>query len=317
MQFDQDTIKELAVYSVQQFVSNKVPLDKSIADKARSLKLNEEQVRRVVESTNVIAFLKLREGAEDKTFEFEVASLEGVMHYLLSTSTERSYVDVTPDEPVIEKVAFEVSPEIPEDQSHQTLYRAYHIVRAELEKVAQDHYHCVSDLERYVPALVKQANWQSRLEFAAGDDFERIMNAFGKSGFEKVASVENHVFVGKELEVANRVVSLIKQAAELQSKKAQFEAMEKKAFLGLGKLLGAAKFVAKDPIAGAAAAVTAGPAAAAGAAVKGAKFMTKSLKRSAMGLGGAATVALSATSYTPKINNRTGLPNDVLNNIYH
>ena len=95
MQFDQDTIKELAVYSVQQFISNKVPLDESIAEKARSLKLNEDQVRRVVESTNVIAFLKLREGAEDKTFEFEVASFPGVMDYLLRTSTERGYVDVS------------------------------------------------------------------------------------------------------------------------------------------------------------------------------------------------------------------------------
>ena len=50
MQFDQDTIKDLAVYAVQQFVSNQVPLNESIAEKARGLQLNEDQVRRVVES---------------------------------------------------------------------------------------------------------------------------------------------------------------------------------------------------------------------------------------------------------------------------
>lgn len=317
MQFDQDTIKDLAVYAVQQFVSNQVPLNESIAEKARGLQLNEDQVRRVVESTNVIAFLKLREGAEDKTFEFEVASFPGVMECLLGTSTSRGYVDLTPEEPAIEKAAFDTSYEVPVDQSHQTLFKAHQHIRAELEKTAQEHYNCVSDLERFVPMLVKQANWQERLEHVAGRDFNRIMTAFGKSGFEKVASTQNLVFVGKELEVASHVVSLIKQAAELQAERANLETMEKKALLGLGKLLSAAKFFAKDPIAGTAAAVTAVPAMAAGAGIKAGKVAGRSFKKSAIGVGAAVTAGLSAVTYTPKINNRTGRPNDVLNNIYN
>lgn len=317
MQFDQDTIKDLAVYAVQKFISNQVPLNESIAEKARGLQLNEDQVRRVVESTNVIAFLKLREGAEDKTFEFEVASFQGVMDSLLGHSTDRGYVDLVGDEPAIEKAAFDTSYEVPEDQSHQTLFKAHQHVRAQLEKTAQEHYNCVSDLERFVPILVKQANWQERLEHVAGDDFNRIMTAFGKSGFEKSAGVQNLVFVGKELEVANHVVSLIKQAAVLQSEKSNLEALEKKAFLGLGKLLGAAKFFAKDPIAGTAAAITAVPAMAAGAGIKAGKIASRSFKKSAIGLGAVATAGISAATYTPKINQRTGRPNDVLNNIYN
>lgn len=317
MQFDQDTIKDLAVYAVQQFVSNQVPLNESIAEKARGLQLNEDQVRRVVESTNVIAFLKLREGAEDKTFEFEVASFPGVMDCLMGHSTNRGYVDLTPEEPVLEKAAFDTSYEVPVDQSHQTLFKAHQHVRAQLEKTAQEHYNCVSDLERFVPILVKQANWQERLEHVSGSDFNRIMTAFGKSGFEKSASTQNLVFVGKELEVASHVVSLIKQAAELQTERANLETMEKKAFLGLGKLLGAAKFFAKDPIAGVAAAVTAVPAMAAGAGIKAGKIAGRSFKKSAIGIGALATAGVSAASYTPKINNRTGRPNDVLNNIYN
>lgn len=325
MQFDQDTIKELAVYSVQQFISNQVPLDESIAEKARALQLNEDQVRRVVESTNVIAFLKLREGASDKTFEFEVASFPGVMNALMGSGTSRGYVDVTTPEPSLEKAAFDVSAEVPEDQSHQTLYKAHAHARAELEKVAQEHYNCVSDLERFVPALVKQAYWQERLECAAGSDFDRIMTAFGKSGFEKSASLANRVFVGKELEVANHVVDLIKQAAEFQGRKANLEEMEKKAFLALaaralGGLargsLGVAKSFAKDPLAGAAAAATAIPAAAAGLGLKAAKGATKTFKRSAIGLGALTTAAITSATYTPKTNQRTGRPNDVLNNIY-
>jgi hypothetical protein len=190
-------------------------------------------------------------------------------------------------------------------------------VRAELEKVAQEHYNCVADLERFVPILVKQANWQERLEHVSGSDFDRIITAFGKSGFEKSASLQDLVFVGKELEVAGHVFDLIKQAAELQTKRANLETMEKKALLGLGKLLSAAKFFAKDPIAGTAAAITAVPAMAAGAGIKAGKIAGKTFKRSAIGVGAVATAGLSAATYTPKINKRTGRPNDVLNNIYN
>lgn len=337
MQFDQDTIKELSVYAVQQFVSNKVPLDVSIAEKAKSLKLNEDQVKRVVESTNVIAFLKLRDGAEDKTFEFQVASFPGVMSALLGDFQEKAYVDVAgPESSTLDKTAFVVTPEIPEDQKIQTLYKAAAHLRANLEKVAQEHYNCVSDLERAIPVLVKQAHWQERLEVAAKGDFDRIMTAFGKSGFEKVASLQDMVFVGKELEVATSVVGLIKQAAELQAKRSELESMEKKAGAILGKLLGMGKSVvggaasfAKDPVQGLARATTYAPVAAARASFKAARAVaTKKVvdpanpgktmykMRGVIGAGAAATAGISAASYTPPVNQRTGRPNDVWSNIY-
>lgn len=335
MQFDQDTIKELSVYAVQQFVSNKVPLDVSIAEKAKSLKLNEDQVKRVVESTNVIAFLKLRDGAEDKTFEFQVASFPGVMDAILGNFQDRAYVDVTgPENQGIDKVAFEVASEIPEDQRHQTLFKAAAHIRADLEKVAQEHYNCVSALERSIPVLVKQAHWQERLEVAAKEDFERIMSAFGKSGFEKSASMKDMVFVGRELEVANSVVGLIKQAAELQTKRSELESMEKKAASILGKLLGMGKSVvggaasfAQNPIKGLATAATYVPTAAGKAAFKaGRGAITKKVStpggksayklRSGIGAGATVTAGISAATYTPPVNQRTGRSNDVWSNIY-
>jgi hypothetical protein len=337
MQFDQDTIKELSVYAVQQFVSNKVPLDVSIAEKAKSLKLNEDQVKRVVESTNVIAFLKLRDGAEDKTFEFQVASFPGVMDAILGNFQDRAYVDVTgPECSTLDKVAFSVTSEIPEDQRHQTLFKVAAHLKADLEKVAQEHYNCVSDLERAIPVLVKQAHWQERLEFAAKEDFDRIMTAFGKSGFEKAASLNDMVFVGRELEVATAVVSLIKQAAELQTKRSELEDLEKKAGFALGKLLGMGKSVvggasafAKDPVKGLASAATYVPTAAASGTFKAARAIvakkipdpTNAAKhtyklRNRIGLGAVATVGISAASYTPPVNQRTGRSNDVWSNIY-
>jgi len=347
MQFDQDTIRDLSVYAVQKFVSNHTPLDVSIAEKARSLHLNEDQVRRVVESTNTIAFLKLREGAEDKTFEFEVASFPGVMGALAATSPSRGYVDLPTSETTMDKVAFVVIPEVPLDQSHQCLSRALYQTRAELEKVAQEHYNCVSDLERLVPILVKQADWQERLEQTAGNDFDRILSAFGKSGFEKSANEKDMVFVGKELEVARGVVDLIKQAGVLQVRKAELEGLEKKAGIGMKSLFNAAKSFVKNPVASpvtgavvnggirtagglkgagksllhdplqaTAKAAVAIPAAAIGAGIRGGVAAGSKISKSKWGIAGAVGAVGSVAAYTPNTNQRTGRPNDVWNNIY-
>lgn len=322
MNFDQDTIKDLAVYAVQQFVSNQVPLDDSIAEKARALNLNEDQVKRVIESTNVIAFLKLREGAEDKTFEFQVASFPGVMDSLLRMDSDSSYIDTSEPEDAIEKVAFDVSAEVPADQAHQVLSKSLYHIRAEIEKVAQDQYNCAFDLEKLVPQLVKQANWQERLQTVTQPaEFERIMGAFNKSGFEKSASYGDYVFVGKELETARKVVDLIKQASELPAKRKELEAMEKKAVLALGKFALAAGKAAKDIALHPIRSIASGAGTAVGlgtrAAVKGVSEAFKTAKRTKMGVMGVGGLALTSATYQPKINPHTGRPDDVWNNIYH
>lgn len=322
MHFDQDTIRELAVYAVQQFVSNQVPLDESIAEKARSLRLNEDQVRRVVESTNVIAFLKLREGAEDKTFEFQVASFPGVMEALLGSGTSRGYVDVAGPENVIEKTAFEVRAEVPQEQAYQVLSKSLYHIRGELEKVAQDIYNCTFDLERLVPTLVKQANWQERLEtVTTPEEFSRIMNAFGKSGFEKSASLQDLVFVGKELEVATRVVELIKSAGEFSQKRTELEALEKKAASVVGKLMEGAARTAKNavlhPLRAVTATAVAIPTAAIGVAGRGIKNVGTSVNKTKFGLTGVGGLALASATYEPKMNPRTGRVDDVWKNIYN
>lgn len=378
MQFDQDTIKDIAVHCVQRFVSDKTPLDVSIAEKAKSFQLNEEQVRRVVEATNTIAFLKLRDGASDKTFEFQVASFQGVMNALVGAPSTHGYVLMDSDEePSLSKQASEseYSVDLSDDQKHLLLGKHLHHVRGEMEKVALDYFGVTADLEKYVFALTKQANWQERLEKAANKDFDKIMSVFGNNGFEKKASLEDIIFVGKELEVANSVVSLIKQASELSVRKSELETMEKRAWAALASLVGkglrgirgtpkvkgvmsgsggvvsgangvggkpglgesiyqsstktakAASGIGKDPLkatahtasalaGGMATAATAPIGAAIGAGIRGGAYAVKRVRKTALGTAGVAGMALSAATYQPKINERTGRPNDVWANIY-
>lgn len=322
MQFDQDTIRELSVHAVQQFVSNGTPLDTSIAEKAKALRLSEEQVRRVVEATNVIAFLKLREQAEDKTFEFEVSSFDGVMSKILEPTAGTHVLKAGPD---IEKVAstpFTIPLEIPDENLHAYLAGELYRIRGSLEKVAFENHYVRFDLEKAVQALVKQADWQERLSVVASqEDFDRIRTVLcAGSGMEKSASLRDLVFVGKELEVAKAVVDHIKQASVLSARQGELEAMEKKAFAALASMAArAAKVVVPKKPSGSRVAGAAGWTA--GALGKGAfkagKSVVNTVSKSKMGVLGAAGLATAPMMYKPKINPHTGLENDVWKTLYN
>lgn len=326
MQFDQDTIRELSVYAVQQFVSTGTPLDSSIAERAQLLRLSEEQVRRVVEATNVIAFLKLREQAEDKTFEFEVSSFDGVMSKILTPSTSARCIPMSAG---IEKAAsagFEIPLEIPEANLHKYLGDQLQYIRAGLEKAAYDYHYASFALEASVNQLVKQADWQERLSAVTTDDeFSRISSVLcAGSGLEKKACLRDMVFVGKELEAAASVVENIKQASLLSTKKAELEVMEKKAFAALGAIFskaarGFSPVAKKATKAGSAftpEGVSAGIGRTAKWTAKGAMSAGKMVANSRMGALGAVGTAATVATYTPKINPHTGASNDAWKTLY-
>ncbi len=326
MQFDQDTIKDLGVYAVQQFVSHGTPLNDSIAEKARGLRLTEEQVKRVVEATNVIAFLKLRSEAQDKTFEFDVADFDGVMEKIMTPSVNTS---VVASRPVMEKAAsvaaFDIPLEVPQENLHQYLGKQLYQIRAELEKVAYDYHYASFDLESKVNTLVKQANWQERLQAVTEpQQFESLCTVLcAGSGLEKSASLKDLVFVGKELEIAKGLVEHIKQASALSVRKAELEGMEKKALAALASLVG--KSV--SGLASASGKLAGGAARGAGtlltgvprAGFKAGKATVNTLQKHKIGgvaMGAAAATAAAAVSYSPKPNAQTGQSRDVWQSLY-
>lgn len=69
--------------AVEAFLNEKTPLSQGIAKQASDMGFNSEQVKRTVEATNNIAYLKMLGMTEDRSFEFPVADFKEVMAHIL------------------------------------------------------------------------------------------------------------------------------------------------------------------------------------------------------------------------------------------
>lgn len=234
-----DQIRDIAVKVVGQFISNSTPLSDGVADAAKSLGLNSEQVKRIIEATNSIAYLKLLEGSSDRTFEFPVAKYEDVMRSIVMPVN-------------LEQTAVVESSELNKEASyseeytaHMSLGEKYVVVFNEmlsnkysLEKIAYD--------LQEVGMLIEQSILTLKRDPEGLDKFAEVSNENHYSkvsmlmhGMVKEAS-DNSVFRDAELKEARNLADLFKQAELLIIEKKSREEMHEK----MAGILGA---VAKLP----------------------------------------------------------------------
>lgn len=78
-----DSLKNMAVTLVAGYKTNGTSLNDSITKVAMDNEMNSEQVKRLVETTNQMAYLSELEGQDDRTFEFEVADYNNILDNLV------------------------------------------------------------------------------------------------------------------------------------------------------------------------------------------------------------------------------------------
>ena len=83
--FDETTLEKRATRVVDRFMQEKVALTDGVVDAAQEDNLNPEQLKRLVETVNNMAFLKKFEGAPDRmgASEFEPASADAALQRIL------------------------------------------------------------------------------------------------------------------------------------------------------------------------------------------------------------------------------------------
>jgi hypothetical protein len=84
--FDISYLQTKSVQIVQDFLSGKGSLDELVADTAQADSLSQEQLKRLVESVNTLAFLKTLQANEDRTKEFPVCSFDKVISIIMNHS---------------------------------------------------------------------------------------------------------------------------------------------------------------------------------------------------------------------------------------
>jgi len=74
-----ESLQGIAVKVVCKYMTKQASLSDAVAAEAKDLELNPEQIKRVIESSNTIAYLRQLEDANDRSFEFPLADYTQVM----------------------------------------------------------------------------------------------------------------------------------------------------------------------------------------------------------------------------------------------
>lgn len=325
MDMTPEEIRDCAVKTVEEFINNKIPLSEGIAKEAQVNEFNPEQIKRVIEASNSIAYLKLLKEASDRTFEFPVANYEEVMGHL-ALPEDKLIVDVSdpmelnvPMEENVDKKDLgmfteKCASEYSTDELELFLMKASIRNKADLEKLADRKIEIMLEMEDSMNKIKSQSFVLEKLAEVADEDLFNKLTPF--FGLEKKAE-EGIVFQNKDLNEVRRLVELCKEAVAVKLSQDEKEGFDKRAFdiisgmasaskVGVGKVVGGfstaigkgvAPIINKGTYrAGTAlgAGVLAGPALAA----KGVATLGKH-----MGAGGVLNSALAvsgASSYKPK-----------------
>lgn len=261
----QDQIRDMAIKTVEGFLNGKVPLSEGLSKYASENTLNPEQIKRAVEATNSIAYLKVLSMSDDRTMEFPLCKYAEVMQHVSvpdimlkqATLLQPPSPGKTIAYPAVEQLVKEagaVAEKSPLSSLTDAETQVYFI------KLAADNKRQLDALKErsllFGPELIKAAkdlkNDPECLEklatVAEGKEFSKVTTLVFGSPQEYA---DTGMFKTAELKEAQNLVEMIKTAeylvAETKAKQELYDKSElvKQAFLGaigagIGRLAGAA-----------------------------------------------------------------------------
>lgn len=244
MELTSDTIQNVSVKVVAKFLNKQASLNQAIAEEAKNLNLNPEQVKRIIEASNSIAYLRQLQSSEDRTFEFPVADYKGVMSSL--TLPEPENQGTKPTVTTVEKQAEQKANDFDLCEQEKIAMLAKELFKSQqsLEKIAHDKAIVAQNLLTKAASIKTETNLLEKVAYVVEEsDFDRMLNLVG---LEKTAC-KRVLVTDSELTQVKEVYNLIKQADEILAHEKEVKAfiekatdiLEKKAFFQLaGKALG-------------------------------------------------------------------------------
>lgn len=230
-----DKLQDISVRVVSKFMTKQASLTDAISEEAKSLELNPEQIKRVIESSNTIAYLRQLETATDRSFEFPVATYNEVMGKMVLPDSSTSYVGkVEPKvEPALAKTAFVIS-SVSEQEKVAMLRKETLRVRQTLTKMAEDSVGMTMQLEQIASKVQKDPFAFEKLASVASEEDLPMLVAL--CSLEKSAATSGSVFSKQELADATSLNTMFKEAKTMISNKNQAGAFVKQATEVLEKI---------------------------------------------------------------------------------
>lgn len=351
----QDQIRDMAIKTVEGFLNGKIPLSEGLSKHASHHELNPEQIKRAVEATNSIAYLKVLSLSDDRTMEFPLCKYAEVMHHVTIPDTMMKQAmflqPPCPGKTVsatkldgMEKQASETSPVSSLSSAEQQVY---------FIKLAAENKRDLEALKErsflFGPELIKAAKdlktdpegLEKLASVVTGEYFTKVSKLvygapqeYSDTGLFRTPDLEKAAALVEMVKTAEQLVADIKHKQELHDK----SELVKKAFLGaigagIGRAIGS---VASVPfrVAG----VVAGRAGkrVSGLFSKGTDTAANTVRKTfgeapkpvaamsgkkkfgiTAGLGATASVATDASMYSPGKDKITGRSKDVWTSLQH
>jgi hypothetical protein len=333
--FNSELIRNLSVKTVEGFLNDRVPLSVGIAKEASAHGFNPEQIKRTIEATNNIAYLKMLGEAQDRTFEFPVADYKEVLAHMVlpegvpHIAESQKEVQASAQTPVLEKTAADTKAAEREFILGLSKQAQFKLIETEYESNRKHLEHLNGYSSILAEKLIKQAQLVGKDPVAMDklasvteeDQFTQLsylvtgdVKAYrdlGSYGMFKEASLRDVKELAALHKEARQVVDELK---ERKANHARLEPMVKKAgFMGIGSSTPSPTISQAKPVA-ASAGEQVGSAVGKGIG-KAVKTVAKAPLTVAKNIGAvgkfAAGPLLDAVAYDPGVNATTGLSNDV------
>ncbi len=214
---DNNQLKDLSVHAVERYLNDKVPLDSTISEIAKANHLTDDGIKRLVEVSNQLTYLKIHSLSKDKTFEFDLASFKGVKNHLLQASnphekqafTQTGFLPWNINSNIEKQAGTSESPLDPEPLTDGALFKIATIVEAQVQRRVEEFEVSAAGLEM---AMRKEAS----------SDKDFIIKLASLSGEE----IEGRWFSDQELEIPKQ---LLQKKASLEAELLELRKLQKMA----------------------------------------------------------------------------------------
>lgn len=255
MAFDAEELKHMAAQAVGDYLNQGATLNEAVAKIAVAKQLNSEQLNRLVETTNKVAYLKVLENASDRTVSFPLASVKEVNDAILSPcgvekvahcSSVRNPMDIVagirtaPMEKSASDADYKFKPSEQEIDANMLKVAGY--FRKQYENLAMEKEILLADLIKAASILREDPYAGAKISVKSNSPHELCKLA----GVELSENTLGRPFYEKELEKVAGLDALWAQAKEVSSKEEQLDSQLEK-FAGMGfNFLQAAKPMLKS-----------------------------------------------------------------------
>lgn len=243
MAFDAENLKYMAARAVTEYLAQGKSLNKAVADIAIEHKFNQDQIARLVETANKVAYVKVMETATDRTGAFPLASVQEVNEMIvypsdplptlekMASEGTRRPLDIVSSirQAPLEKVASVDVPVFSEQDKDANLHKVASYFRKSFETLEMDKHSTLY-------ALTKAAHELNKDELAGAKIFAISNSAEELCKVAQVKILQNPLsrpFYAAELEKAAELQTLWDTAKGLIEREDQLNAqLEKFASLG-------------------------------------------------------------------------------------